>query len=358
MSDKEYAEPNRNKMPVFRRKEREVSLSSLVKSGYLPETDNFPLVVEPATAGVNLAQWATGAGEYLERELLRHGAILFRGFGVEKAEGFEAVARAMSPQLLDYRERSSPRSEISNGVYTSTDHPASQYIHFHNEQSYARRWPMKLYFFCLQPAEQGGATPIADGRRVLSLIPPDVKEKFKQKKVLYLRNYGSGFGLSWQTAFQTTQKSEVESYCRQSGINFEWTGEDKLRTRQIFRNVEVHPKTGEETWFEHAAFFHVSSLEPLIREALLAEFKEEDLPSNTYYGDGTPIEPAALESIREAYRRASVAFPWQQRDLLLIDNMLVSHSREPYRGARKVLVAMAELYTPPATGLVSDTINQ
>lgn len=348
MSDETYAGPSQKSMPVFKRREREVSQSSLIKTGYLPGAPGFPLVAEPALEGVDLARWAEQSRDYIKRELLRHGAVLFRGFSVGTAEAFDEVARAISPELLDYRERSSPRSEISRGIYTSTDHPRDQYIHFHNEQSYARRWPMKLYFFCLQPALRGGATPIADGRKVLSLIAPHVREKFKEKKVLYTRNYGSGFGLSWQTAFQATEKSAVEDYCRESAIDFEWTGPDKLRTRQVFAAVAAHPETGEEVWFEHTAFFHVSSLEPLIRTALLAEFKEADLPFNTYYGDGSPIEPEALESIRQAYRQAGVSFPWQERDVLLIDNMLTAHSREPYGGPRKVLVAMAELYTPPA----------
>ncbi len=347
MSDEIYAGSSLKRMPVFKRKEREVSQSTLIKTSRLPGAEDFPLVVEPTLEGIDLARWGEQSRDFIERELQRHGAILFRGFRMGTAEAFGEVARAISPELLDYRERSSPRSEISRSIYTSTDHPRDQYINFHNEQSYARRWPMKLYFFCLQPALHGGATPIADGRKVLSLIDPQVRERFNRKKVLYTRNYGSGFGLSWQNAFQTTEKSAVEDYCRQSAIDFEWTGADKLRTRQVFSAVTAHPKTGEEVWFEHTAFFHVSSLEPLIRAALLAEFKEEDLPFNTYYGDGAPIEPEALDAIRHAYHGAAVSFPWREGDVLLIDNMLASHSREPYSGPLKFLVAMAELYTPP-----------
>jgi alpha-ketoglutarate-dependent taurine dioxygenase len=230
------------------------------------------------------------------------------------------------------------------GVYTSTDYPADQSIHFHNEQSYTRSWPMKLYFFCVRPAEQGGATPIADGRKVLKSLDPRLSEKFVDKRVMYVRNYGDGMGLTWQTAFQTTSRAAVEEYCQRAGIGFEWKGGERLRTRQIFDAVVAHPKTGERLWFEHAAFFHITSLAPDVSRALAAEFKEEDLPFNTYYGDGSAIEESALEQIRGAYARASKRFDWREGDILLIDNMLTSHSREPFSGPRKIAVAMAELY--------------
>lgn len=328
-----------------RRKPLNLSQEILVKTGGLNGSDApFPLVISPNVEGVNLALWAEKDRTRIEQELLRYGALLFRGFGLESIEAFEEVARAVSKELLDYRERSSPRSEISRGVYTSTDHPSDQSIHFHNEQSYTRRWPMKLYFFCMKAAEKGGATPIADGRKILKHLDPAVKDKFLEKRVMYVRNYGDGLGLSWQTAFQTTSKAVVEDYCRRASIIFEWKDGERLRTKQLFDAIVKHPKTQEAVWFEHTAFFHITSLAPEVRETFLSEFKEEDLPFNTYYGDGSAIEERALEQIREAYKREAARFVWRKGDLLLIDNMLTSHSRDPYVGPRKIAVAMAELY--------------
>jgi hypothetical protein len=159
-----------------------------------------------------------------------------------------------------------------------------------------------------------------------------------------VRNYGEGLGLSWQTAFQTSNKLEVENYCRKALMDFTWKEGDGLRTRQVFDPVVVHPRTNEAVWFEHTAFFHISSLEPVVRGAILEEFAEEDLPFNTYYGDGSPIEPSALKEIRESYRQTEVRFPWQEHDVLLIDNVLTSHGREPFVGPRKIVVAMTELF--------------
>ena len=80
-----------------------------------------------------------------------------------------------------------------------------------------------------------------------------------------------------------------------------------------------------------------------MRESLTALFREEDLPRNVYYGDGTPIEESVMQEIGVAYDRATVAFPWQQGDILMVDNMLVAHGRKPFSGARKIVVAMGEM---------------
>jgi alpha-ketoglutarate-dependent taurine dioxygenase len=343
-------EPNRVNGPgkqigSFRRKAVSLASQALVKTSFLEDTEAaFPLVVQRQLENVDLVGWARDNRELIESWLLRHGALLFRNFNVDTVSHFEKFARVVSPELLDYRERSSPRTELARGIYTSTDYPADQSIHFHNEQSYTKSWPMKLWFYCAKAAEQGGATPIADGRKILGLIDPKIRDCFLEKKVMYVRNYGDGLGLPWQTAFQTSSRSEAEAYCHRASIDFEWKDGNRLRTRQIFDTIVTHPWTHEQVWFEHTAFFHISSLEPSMREALLSEYGEENLPFNTYYGDGSPIEPSVLNDIRAAYKQVAVRFPWQEGDVLLIDNMLMSHSREPFTGERKIVVSMAELF--------------
>jgi alpha-ketoglutarate-dependent taurine dioxygenase len=320
-----------------------VTAEGLVKASFLQPGRTLPLVLEPRDEKLDLVTWASGCRDYIETQLLKYGGVLFRNFDVQSAERFEAFARAISRELLEYRERSSPRSRVSGNVYTSTDYPASQSIFLHNENSYQQRFNMKVFFYCAQPAQQGGATPVADCRKVFARISPAVRARFIEKRWMYVRNYGEGFGLPWQTVFQTTDKAVVEDHCRRHDIRFEWKDDNRLRTRAVLSAVSRHPKTGEAVWFNHATFFHVTSLEPWLRDALLAEFGNADeLPTNTFYGDGTPIEPEVLDELRAAYRHEKVSFPWRQGDVLLLDNMLAAHGREPYAGERKILVGLAE----------------
>lgn len=333
------------KLPTIERQVVSLSREKLVKTEWLQPGQSLPLVVKPAVDGVNLIDWAKLNQSWITSQLRQYGGILFRNFEPNGVEEFEDFIGVVSGELLEYRERSSPRSHVSGNVYTSTDYPADRSIFLHNENSYQYKWPLKIFFFCLQPAQQGGATPIADVRKIFQRLRPKIRDKFAQKQVMYVRNYGDGFGLDWQDVFQTTDKIKVEDYCRSHQIEFEWKSGNRLRTKQIRQAVRRHPHTGEFVWFNHAAFFHVSTLEPCLRQSLLTGFQEEDLPHNTYYGDGSPIEDFVLEEIREAYRQETIAFPWRLGDILMLDNMLVAHGRAPFVGQRKVVVGMSEPYS-------------
>jgi alpha-ketoglutarate-dependent taurine dioxygenase len=323
-----------------------ISQHSLTRIRPLKEGFQLPIAIEAAVGGVNLLSWVENSRDLVKSLLLKHGGILFRDFSFkpenQAAVEFERFIDSVSGGCLEYKERSSPRLLVEGKIYTSTEYPADQSIFLHNENSYQSTFPLRIFFYCALPPERGGETPIADCRRVLQRIAPEVRDQFMRKQWMYVRNFGHGFGLPWQAVFQTSDKAAVEAYCRDRGIQVEWKPDDLLRTRAVRPAVVTHPETGEMSWFNHAIFFHVSTLEPEIRTTLLAEYQDE-LPTNTYYGDGSPIEPAVLDHIREAYRQETVAFPWQKGDILMLDNILAAHGRNPYSGPRKVLVGMAEL---------------
>ncbi|MFE1744010.1 TauD/TfdA family dioxygenase [Coleofasciculus sp. H7-2] len=332
------------KVGTAQRKSITISEGELIKVAPL-QPNQLPLVIEPMVDGLDLISWAQNNRLFMETQLPKSGGILFRNFKINGIEVFEQFVKATSDgKFLPYQEGSSPRTLVKDHIYTSTDYPADQNIFLHSELSYANTWPLKVYFHCVKPAEQGGETPIADIRKVCDRIPLQIRDRFLQKEVMYVRNFGAGLGLPWQKAFQTSDKTVVEAYCHENDIEMEWKEGDKLRTRQIRPAVVNHPKTGETVWFNHAAFFHVSTLEAKIRQAMLA-FSEIELPYNTYYGDGSPIEPEVLEEIRSAYRQETVMFPWQAGDILMLDNMLTAHGRTPFVGSRQVVVGMAEPFS-------------
>jgi alpha-ketoglutarate-dependent taurine dioxygenase len=291
-----------------------------------------------------LLPWYRENEAFVERKLLEHGAILFRGFGVKTPGTFARITRAVSPALLDGKEENVPRTKLTSGVYTSTEYPAEYMLSMHSEYSYSNHWPARLFFCCIVAAREGGETPIADNREILESLDPGIVDQFQCKKVMYLRNLhdGQGFGLSWQTAFQTTDKKTVETYCRESSIEFCWTGTG-LRLSQALNAIITHPKTGQRVWFNQAPQFHPSDYPPEIYRSLLDAYKQEsELPQNVCFGDGTPMDATVLGTIRETMRKKAVLFRWQEGDLLLLDNVLVSHGRMPFSGARKILVAMSE----------------
>jgi len=281
----------------------------------------------------------------LRRELVTNGALLLRGFAVDDIPAFESVVRAMSGEPMTYNERSSPRHAIKGNVYTSTDYPADEEIFLHNESSYQAAWPRLLYFYCAREPSAQGATPLADVRRVFQAIHPDVRAEFERRGWMLRRNYRPNVGIPWPEAYGTQVPSEVDTYCAGRGIGTEWIADDHLRTTAVRRPSYTHPDTGEHVWFNHITFFHISTHDEEVREGLLAMFGEEGLPINTYYGDGGRIPNDVMAHLRDCYRSESRRFDWQQGDVLVVDNMMTAHAREPYEGPRRIAVAMCEAHT-------------
>jgi len=266
--------------------------------------------------------------------------VLLRGFADATVGTFEALVRELFGEPLGYTERSSPRHAVAGNVFTSTDHPHDQRIHLHNEQSYNLRWPAVIAFHCVVEPAAGGETPLADCRRVHDRLPARLRARFADG-YRYDRHFGGDLGLSWQEAFQTSRRSEVERYCRVNSIEFAWGEDDVLSTRQVRGAVSRHPHTGEPVWFNHATFFHVSTLGARTADRLIALLGRECLPNNTYFADGGEIDAVTLGTLRAAYDAETRSFPWSRGDVLLLDNMLVAHGRAPFTPPREIVVAMA-----------------
>jgi alpha-ketoglutarate-dependent taurine dioxygenase len=310
-----------------------------------PQSTNVVPIIESNGDNLSLARWVSENSADIESLLDNPGAVLFRGFPIRNEKSFQDAVESFSTERLRYMYRSTPRRELADRIYTATEYPKNFEIQMHNENSFQRDWPMRLLFCCIQPAAQGGCTPLASTEKVTEKIDPAVREKFKAKKVMYVRNYGLGIDLPWETVFQTQQKSEVEQFCAANGMEFEWRPRNALRTRQVCQAVARHPRTGQELWFNQAHLFHISSLDTKTLEAMSKLLREDELPRNAYYGDGSPIESEMLSHIRAAYDVEKISFPWQRGDVLLLDNMLLCHGRQAFQGERKVLAAMTHAFS-------------
>jgi len=305
----------------------ECAWTALEHAGYDPDRYAQSIGVFAGSSQNTYALYRAQLTSYLQAS----GAILFRHFAISSVEAFQSVARALSDELLDYTERSTPRSTVAGKILTSTEYPADQSIQMHSEMSYASHWPGKIWFYCVQPAQEGGIPPLADNRKVYRLLDPSVRRLFKEKQVLYVRTYGEQLNLPWQEVFQTEDVRVVEAYCRQAGINFHWQGHKQLRTWQVCQAVIRHPHTNDMLWFKQAHLLHKSSLDARVRTSLLQVMAEDELPRNACFGD--------------VYQQVTVRISWQQGDLVLLDNMLIAHGRDPFSGPRTIVVAMAEKYT-------------
>ncbi len=307
----------------------------------------LPLVIESTAGDCHLVEFIAERRDTLRTDLTAVGALLFRKFGVSQASQFKHAVEHLTGDALLYTERSSPRHEVADRVYTSTDHPADQEILLHSEQSYTYNWPRYISFFCETRAKVGGNTPIADNRGILRRMPSALVEKFERAGILYKRTYGLGLGVHWRTAFQTEDKGAVEAFCRERDIEWAWDG-DVLRTRQYRSAFQNHPETGERLWFNHALFFHISSVGDDLAEDLVAVVGPDDLPTNTCFGNDEPFSAEEIQALRCATAAEKCGFEWCDGDVLVLDNMRCQHGREPFSGARRVLTLMTMPYQAAA----------
>ena len=311
----------------------------LIATELLSPQHTLPLIIRPVTNELDLLSWASSNLPFIEAELLKHGALLFRDFDVATASDFERFARIVCKDLIA-ENGEHPRASISGKVYTPVFYPADKKVLWHNENSFNLSWPLHILFCCSQPAREGGETPLADSRKVFELIDLEIRREFIQKRVMYVRNYSDVMGLSWRTVFQTDSRAAVEDHCRRNGFEFEWKSGDRLRTACVRPAIVEHPETGAISWFNQAQHWHISCLEKTVQESLLAAFASDELPRNCLYGDGSPIPHAVMDHILAVYRKLEVTFRWQQKDVLLVDNVLTAHARNPFTGPRKLFVAL------------------
>ena len=313
-----------------------------VRAYTLGEGSLLPLVLEPTTEGLNLAEWNLKNREWVEAQLLVHGGILFRNFSLPSPADFERAAKAIYGELFgDYGDL--PKNAAGEKIYESTPYPPDQMILYHNESSHLPSWPRKISFHCVIPAKVGGCTPTFDTREVLKHIDPAVLQEFRDKGLMYVRNFSKGVDPTWEAFFHTSDKATVEQMCRDAGSDFEWKPDGGLRVINRSKGTVKHPKTKEELFFNQVQIHHIYCVDEDTREGLRALFDDQDLPRNVYYGDGSPIPDETMQHLGEVFEKVAVRFKWQKGDMIMLDNMLVTHARDTFEGPRHIVVAMGQM---------------
>ncbi|MEQ3550079.1 TauD/TfdA family dioxygenase [Pseudonocardia nematodicida] len=306
-----------------------------------------PPLLDAGPAG-DAGAWAERHGDALRDLVDEHGAVLVRGLGLRTVADVGGVAARLGSGCYVEREAFAARTVIADGIYADTPWPARQPMCAHHELSYVLETPATLLFACLHAPDDGGATGLADSARVLDDLPTRLVERFEDQGWMLTRTYGDEIGSSWEQAFGTSDRADVEWYCRANAIEAEWLPGGGLRTHQHRYAVLMHPVTGEKVFFNQVAFLSEWAMDPEVREFLLEMHGPDGLPFSTRFGDGSPIPADVVDLINAAHDRHTVREPWRDGDLLVVDNLRVAHGRDPWSGKREVVVAMTDGVAVPA----------
>lgn len=289
--------------------------------------------------GSDLHEFFTSERASVRALLARHGALLFRGFELHEPWQFAQCMAALGLQPFCYTGGDSPRTVVSDGVYTSTEYPATASISLHHEMSYLSRWPTVLAFFAVTAPLANGQTSLAITADVSAAIDPEVVRRFHERGLKYVRIFHTGmaFGKSWQETFGTSDRGKVQLIVKDLGSDICWIDTDTLQLETYRSALLDLDGSGRFFWFNQAEQWHPSALSPQVRQQFSAMLGNDLMPHDCKYGDGSEIPPEDLRGIRKAMAGAKLLFDWQAGDLLILDNRLMMHGREPFAGERRIL---------------------
>jgi len=325
-----------NKIKNF--KSVNLDISKITPVEKVPNSTGFdyPVIFKAKEKYVLLNDWLLENKDLVNDHLSKEGAVLFRNFNMDIGDAFREVVSSHG-KAIEYDLGAANRSKIIDNIYISTFHPKEEDLEMHNEMSYTSHWPKELMLYCQIPSEEGGETPLCDGRLIWGMLKEETKKKFEELSIMYVRKLGGLFGgLTWQKVFNTSDKKIAENKCRESDIAFEWLGEDVMVMKWVKPATIKHPVSNETAWFNHCFFFNSI----VLNQELKSVMNIDDIPFYCYYGDGSAIETEVLEELKNAFEKTKSAFVWEKGDVLLIDNILLSHGRNSFKGERKVLAAM------------------
>lgn len=301
----------------------------------------FPLIYdgdEFTSLGGAIA-WAQENHSELIDQAFQHGTVLFRNFETKTDQDFDAFIQAFNLENFHYRKSLSNavRFNRTERVFTANESPANVKIFLHHEMAQTPIYPSRLFFFCEQPAETGGATPICRS----DILVVRLKEQHPRfvadliTKGLKYRNIlpneddpQSGMGRSWRSTFQADTHDECETNMAKLGYSGEWRDDGSLvSTTPVLDGIRML-SDGRQTFFNQ----------------LIAAYRgwgsDEDSGPPITFGDGTPLDHVAVTAACDIADELTFNVPWQQGDVALVDNYVTMHARQTFTGIRKILASL------------------
>ena len=323
----------------------------------------IPAVLE-VTSGHEAAidevvSWVTASRPRILELMQEHGAVMLRGLrALEGAQDFDRVVRAVSPKLMDYVGGTSPRQIVHGQIVPSTELAPEASLPLPQETVYTDNPPDMLAFFSVAVATTGGETTLGDMAAVLRDLPPDLVERFQRGGVRLRRALPprarvaakAGVAKPWEEVFQTDDVGEAERIAKERGWLTRRLPDDFLQVAQELRPATTkHPATGTSVWYNQAHIFAPTGSAAWARrdgrgedaakvERLAAA--EPEMVDQVLHDDGSTIPASDIEIIWKTLIKNEIKVAWQPRDVLFIDNILVSHGRLPFTGPRKLLAAL------------------
>jgi hypothetical protein len=236
---------------------------------------------------------------------------------------------------MDNRGSGSYREGAKEGVAKSIQNVAYIYgvgeqrtfhLPLHADRSYVKSQPELMWFLCQTPAATGGQTTVCDGVALFNALSDSAKDLFLNKRLKYVRHYNDG---EWQVLFHTENKKEVEAYCDENDLSFDFHDDGSLTT-EFLKSAVVTPKYTDSPAF--------------VNSIMIQLWQEQDLgrdSSQVWLEDDTRIPDDIMKEVWEVSESQTLNLPWQTGDFVMVDNTRLMHGRREFTGnEREVYVRM------------------
>ncbi|KAF6809861.1 taurine catabolism dioxygenase, partial [Colletotrichum sojae] len=293
-------------------------------------------------------------GGILTRKLALHGTLLFRGLPVQDAEDFSKFAHAFGFKPHEIVGIVVDRPLLAPKVAPANESPKEVLIYNHNESPQVPHAPEYIFFYSHKAPEKGGETPISSSlelfRRAQEEIPEFIKELAEKgilSRVTYKfdKQYAGGstlrqaFGKHFEDGDDEATKrakieAQIERYGRGKHTTWEWTDDGVILTHRL-PAIRTQPGTGLPTLFTGLAAYW--------KNAQGGNGARKEV-SKQLYGDGTPIPDRYLEHLAKITDEIRVLHKWQRGDVLVYDNIIAQHGRQPWYGEQSDRVVLASLF--------------
>ncbi|KAL6838760.1 hypothetical protein ACP4OV_031474 [Aristida adscensionis] len=290
----------------------------------------FPAVLVPSGGGgldEFLAAVRAERSSRLEPLVRGAGALLLRGFPARAAADFDRAVEAFGYDELPYVGGAAPRTNVVGRVFTANESPPDQKIPFHHEMAQ------------FEP-KSGGETPIVLSHYVYKRMKekfPEFVEKLEKDGLIYTRVLGEGddpsspIGRGWQSTFLTKDKAIAEERAAKLGMKLEWTDDGVKTIMGPIPAVKWDESRGRKIWFNSMVAAYTG----------WKDARNDPVKAVTFV-DGSPLPADVIAECGKILEEECVAIPWQQGDILLIDNWAVLHSRRSFEPPRRVLASLCK----------------
>ncbi|KAK1637922.1 hypothetical protein BDP81DRAFT_480761 [Colletotrichum phormii] len=274
---------------------------------------------------------------------------------IHGAEDFGKFAHAFGYKLHEIIGIVVDRPLLAPKVAPANESPKEVLIYNHNESPQVPHAPEYVFFYNHKALSKGGESPISSSlelfHRAKNEIPESIQELTGEgilSRVTYKfdKQYTGGSTLQQACGKDflegdsvATKRTKIEAqiarYGRGKHTTWEWIDDGVVLTHRL-PAIRGQPGTGLPTLFTGLAAYWKNS------QGGNGARKEV---TKQLYGDGTPIPDKYLEHLAKITDEIRVLHNWQQGDVLVFDNVIAQHGRQPWEGEQSDRVVLARIPT-------------